>query len=169
MAAPDLYEAVMTFLDGDSGDVRAGVNNEIANALAAGSVNTARQPVGAGPRRTNPQTRGVEIVPVAPPDARQIGIDAVEQDVVVDLVCYRHLKDVAAGDKLLDAVEDMARVLRNRYHRRATFTISATGATFRRAAARITEMDTDPEAGDWAAAVVRCEFTFSHKLETNTV
>lgn len=171
MASPDLYEAVVTFLDGNSGDIRSGLNTELGGStLATGSVVTSRGARGSSARREKAPSPTIEIVPRAAP-RRWVGLGFAETDVVVDLQATVRRKDKPEGDTQLDSVEDLARALHHRYHGRSNLSISVSGsaATFRRSSAEIVSIDELASAStEYARAVVRVTFTFSHAQETDT-
>ena len=167
MAVPDLYGTVLTFLKGDGGDVRTAINAEFSSLIPTGSVVVSRGARGKAARREKPPSYTVEIVPQNPPAPRAVGIGVVEQDVVVDLEFTARKKDKVEGDSQIDVVEDVARTLVYRYEGKSTFSITPTGATFRRSQADVVEIDSIPESQERSRSIVRVAFTFSYTTGDN--
>lgn len=167
MASAASFDACITFLDGDAGDVRTTINAEQTGLLVAGSVTTARSPRGAGTRKANAFPVSVEVAPVGPSTAKAIGIGMEEVSHSFDLECSVRKKSLT-GKEQIDQVEDMCRALIRRY-RGVTdldFSFDPT-VTFVSADAQRTAIDTDPEAAERIRAVTRVTFTFLESRATN--
>jgi len=164
----ELYEAAVSFLDGDQGDVRTAVNAEIPGLLAPGSVTVARATRTRQQRRENAPPLTVEIVPLGPWPAREIGIGFEERDVVFELKTTLRRKDQSAGVTQLSVVGEVARALVARYQAISNLNLTVTGASFRRSTAELLEIDEAPESHELARSVVRATFTFTQAQGDNS-
>ena len=82
MPSLDLLQPVLDFL---VTDVRTGVNAELADTLAAGSVAVSREPRGVSPRREKAHPTSVALVPGPAETPKEIGIGWVRRSVPVRL------------------------------------------------------------------------------------
>ncbi len=156
-----LYETALSFLEGDQGDVRQAVNAQLPGALGLGSVVTARATRARQQRRENAPSLTIEIVPVAPWAAREIGIGYEERDLVFELKTTLRRKDLSAGRAQLATVGEIARALVARYDARSNLTLLAQNAALRYARAELVEIDDAPESHELARSVVRLTLTFT--------
>jgi hypothetical protein len=163
-----LYEAAVAFLDGDQGDVRTAVNAEIAGLLVSGSVTVARATKTRQQRRENAPPLTVEIVPLGPWPAREVGIGFEERDLVFELKTTLRRKDQSAGRTQLSSVGEVARVLVARYQAMSDLSLSVAGASFRRSVAELLEIDEAPESHELARSVVRLTLTFTQAQGENS-
>ena len=163
-----LYEAAVLFLDGDQGDVRTAVNAEVPGLLAPGSVTVARAAKTRQQRRENAPPLTVEIVPMGPWPAREVGIGFEERDLVFELKTTLKRKDQSAGRAQLSLVGEVARVLVARYQAMSNLPVTVTGAFFRRASAEILEIDEAPESHELARSVVRLTLAFTQAQGVNS-
>jgi hypothetical protein len=162
-----LYEALVTFLEGDQGDVAQAVNAEIPGLLAQGAVTVARAAKTRQQRRENAPAVTVEIVPIGPWPAREIGIGYEKRDLVFELKTTLRRKDSSAGRAQLSAVGEVARALVGRYQAVSNLRIAVSGAFFRRSSAELLELDEVPESHELARSVVRVVFTFTQAQGAN--
>lgn len=167
MSAAALWPAVVAFLAGDAGSVRTVVNAEQAGALAAGSVYEAREGRGAAARKANALPLVVEVGP-GRMASRVVGIGGEEVDVGVSLAIKLRKKSPAAGAAQIDVVESVARALARRYSGATNLGITATGATFVRSSAEVTDLDVEPDEGELEAGLVTATFTFLEPMAANT-
>ena len=163
MSSAAVYAACATFLETD---VRTGVNAEQTGALVAGSVKTTRRPRGSTPRVANAFPLSVEIVPQARAPGRAIGPTHEECDYTFDLEINLRRKALPTGATQLATVEDVARALIRRYQAATGLSITATGATFRRAACFLQAFEDGSDA-ELERALVRLTLTFTEALAAN--
>lgn len=162
-----LWTAVASFLVGDSGDVRTTVNAEQTGLLVSGSVYAAREAYGAAGRKTNALPLAVE-VELLRRASRVVGIGFEEVDLVVGLSIRLRKKSPPTGSTQLSVVESVARALARRYAGATNLSVSASGATFVRAAAEVTDLDVEPDEGELEAGLVAATFTFLEPQAANT-
>jgi hypothetical protein len=167
MAGADLYGAAISFLDGNSGDVFATINAAFPSTLVAGSVTASRGGKGPAPRNPTVAASSVEIVPAGRVE-RPIGIGFVEVDLTFDLRCTVRRKDTPAGKTQLQAANNLALALRNRYAGVSNLSLTVSGATFRRSTCSVTSIDEIPESSELARSVARLVLTFTEDLADNT-
>lgn len=194
MASAAIYNALAAFLDGDAGDVASTINAEQTGLLVSGAVTMARTHSKSAPRRLNPPSVSVEIVPRGESTPKAVGIGYEEVTHAIDLECSVRRKDLPQGKNQLQTVEDMARALVRRYRLVSNLSTASPGrssffgpfwprpwflgpfwgfwgasssAIFVRSDAIRVALDTDPEAAERIRAVVRVSFTFIEALAAN--
>jgi hypothetical protein len=163
-----LYEAVVAFLEGDQGDLRTSVNADIPNQLAPGAVTVARAAKTRQQRRENAPPLTIEIVPIGPWPAREVGIGFEERDVVLELKTTLRRKDQSAGANQLSVVAAVGRALVARYQAVSNLKVVVQGAVFRRSMAELLSVDEVPESHELARSVVRVVFTFTQAQGDNS-
>ncbi len=168
MSKDSLYEAALTFLEGDQGDVLAAVNAELPGTLGPGSVTAARATRTRQQRRENAPPLTVEIVPVGPWPAREVGIGFEERDLVFELKTTLRRKDLSAGRAQLASVGEVARVLVEHYRARSNLALAAKDALFRFSSAEVLEIDQVQDSHEIARSVVRLTLTFTQSQGANT-
>lgn len=163
MASSAIHDALVTYLVGDSGDVRTTVNAEQTGLLPSGSVY-----LHTGQYLRNTYSTTCEVKPVGEPTQATTGIGLEEITHHFDLIVTTTRKASSDGTALTDKAEDACRALLRRYHLASNLSISPSNATFRRALAKRTELVRSNESGDTARGVVRVSFTFTEALVANT-
>ena len=163
MASSAIHDALVTYLTGDSGDIRTTVNGEQSNLLPSGSVY-----LDTGQYTRNTYSAQVIVRPVKEISQQANGIGSEEITHSFDLVCIVNRKASSDGSTLTDKAEDVARALVRRYQRVSNLSLAPSGGTFVRASARRSDLARTNESGDTSVSVVRASFTFSEALAANT-
>jgi hypothetical protein len=171
MASADLYGACISFLVGDSGDVRAAVNAEQPALLGLGSVLETRAIRSKAPRQPNPPPLAVEITLHEEAD-RVVGVGWSARDLVFDLTTCLRRKD-RVGANQAATLNKVTRALLARYRNVSNLALTVTDpvgnlATFVRSDAVLRSPDDDPDSDELARAVVRATFTFLEPDADNT-
>lgn len=171
MASPDLYGALLGFLDGDAGDVRTRLNALEGAPLAAGSVTftrASRGPVAQRGRAT--KALSIDIVPSDSVGAtRPAGIGVQEVDFGVTFEVTVRRKDLAIGKGQLRSLESIQDDLVAMYEGLSSLVITdpAGVAMFVGATARRGPVDRTPANGELQTATVAAVFTFLVPLNSN--
>lgn len=171
MASPDIYGALLAFLDGDAGDVRTRLNALEGAPLATGSVTFTRASRGPTAQRGR-ATKALSIDIVASDSAsatRPAGIGVQEKDFGVTLEVTARRKDLATGKNQLRSLESIQNDLEAMYEGLSDLSIvdPAGVATFVGASARRGTVDRTPANSELQTALVAATFTFLVPLSSN--
>lgn len=171
MASPDLYGALVAFLDGDTGDVRTRINALEPGRLATGSVSISRASRSASAQRgAAVNTPAIDIIVSDNAGAvRGIGIGVQEVDYEVRLEIMVRQKDLPVGKNQSRVLESIRNDLVTMYEGLSNLVITdpAGVATFEVASARRGTIDRTPAKGERETAVVVATFTFIVPMPAN--
>lgn len=163
-SAAALYPAVVTFLNGDAGDLAAAIVADQGSPLPAGTVIVSKG------GRLNPPWLSIEIVPASQSwrQRETPGMGSELLEVVVNLEITVRKKDLKPGKNLLSLAESYARAFVRRYRDMTNLTFAVTGATFIRSEAEFDAIDDIRESNDEARAIVRVAFVFMEDLRDSS-
>lgn len=169
--SPDIYGALVAFLDGDTGDVRSRVNALESGILVAGSVTVSR------PSRGKTAQRGRSApwlaIDIIPDDnagvTRGAGIGVQEVDFGVRFEITARLKDTPPGKRQLRVLETIQNDLVRLYEGLSDLTITDPSgiASFVGSSARRGPADRTPENSEIQTATVLSVFTFLQPMTAN--